>query len=77
MNEALHYITEDGTDITLDTNASDIVVNPSGGSVDVSSTWGTTASTPGLKLVADPSKTTISNIGSYSAEITWTIAAGP
>ncbi|MHC5250267.1 pectate lyase-like adhesive domain-containing protein [Enterococcus sp. LJL90] len=77
MNEALHYITEDGTDITLDTNASDIVVNPSGGSVDVSSTWGTTATTPGLKLVADPSKTTISNIGSYSAEITWTIAAGP
>ncbi|WP_139843842.1 pectate lyase-like adhesive domain-containing protein [Candidatus Enterococcus clewellii] len=78
MNEALWYVDSAGDEIslTLDSGNQAIYRNTSGGNFDVTSTWGETSAEPGLKLVADPTKTTVSSIGTYSGVVTWTIMAG-
>ncbi|MCB5953909.1 pectate lyase-like adhesive domain-containing protein [Enterococcus sp. CWB-B31] len=78
MNEALWYVDSAGEEIslTLDSGNQPIYTNASGGTFDVTGTWGDTSADPGLKLVADPTKTTVSSIGTYSGVVTWTIMAG-
>ncbi|MGL4695821.1 hypothetical protein [Enterococcus larvae] len=78
MNEALWYVDGSGNEIplTLDYGDQIIYTSTSGGSFDVTSTWGDTSDEPGLKLIADPTKTTVSSIGTYSGVVTWTIMAG-
>ncbi|MBL1228252.1 hypothetical protein IW492_03260 [Enterococcus sp. BWB1-3] len=78
MNEALWYVDSAGEEIslTLDSGGQPIYTNASGGTFDVTGTWGDTSAEPGLKLVADPTKTTVSSIGTYSGVVTWTIMAG-
>ncbi|MCB5951486.1 hypothetical protein LI951_05360 [Enterococcus sp. BWT-B8] len=77
MNEALWYVDSAGEEIslTLDSGNQPIYTNASGGTFDVTGTWGDTSADPGLKLVADPTKTTVSSIGTYSGVVTWTIMA--
>lgn len=78
MNEALWYVDSSGTEIplTLDYGSQAVYTSGSGGSFDITSTWGNTSDDPGLKLIADPSKTTVSSVGTYSGVVTWTIMAG-
>ncbi|MHC5372733.1 pectate lyase-like adhesive domain-containing protein [Enterococcus sp. LJL120] len=77
MENALRYVTAEGKEATLSADGTAVVINPTGGSANISNGWGDDATTEGLKLVADPSQTSGSNIGAYSAEITWVITAGP
>ncbi|MCB5951479.1 hypothetical protein LI951_05325 [Enterococcus sp. BWT-B8] len=78
MNEALWYVDSAGEELslTLDSGNQPIYTNASGGTFDVTGTWGGTPTEPGLKLIADPTKTTVSSIGTYSGVVTWTIMAG-
>ncbi|MBL1228253.1 hypothetical protein IW492_03265 [Enterococcus sp. BWB1-3] len=78
MNEALWYVDSAGEELslTLDSGSQPIYTNASGGTFDVTGTWGGTSAEPGLKLVADPTKTTVSSTGNYSGVVTWTIMAG-
>ncbi|MGL4696149.1 pectate lyase-like adhesive domain-containing protein [Enterococcus larvae] len=78
MNEALWYVNGNGDEIplTLDYGNQTIYTNSSGGTFDVTSTWGSTSEDPGLKLIADPTKTTVSSVGTYAGVVTWTIMAG-
>ncbi|MDA9472551.1 pectate lyase-like adhesive domain-containing protein [Enterococcus sp. 5H] len=78
MNEALWYVNNSGDEIplTLDYGNQVVYKNATGGTFDVTSTWGTTSDEPGLKLIADPTKTTVSSVGTYAGVVTWTIMAG-
>lgn len=78
MNEALWYVDSSGNEIplTVDYGSQAVYTSSAGGSFDITSTWGDTSNDPGLKLIADPTKTTISSVGTYSGVVTWTIMAG-
>lgn len=76
MSEALRYVTADGDTIILNSGNQAVVQNTAGGTSNITNSWSGTATDPGLKLVADPNKTSISSRGSYSGEITWTIMQG-
>ncbi|MBL1228262.1 hypothetical protein IW492_03310 [Enterococcus sp. BWB1-3] len=78
MNEALWYVDSAGEEfaLTLESGNQPVYTNASGSTFDVTGTWGDTSSEPGLKLVADPTKTTMSSTGTYSGVVTWTIMAG-
>ncbi|MBP1047984.1 hypothetical protein I6N96_16965 [Enterococcus sp. BWM-S5] len=78
MNEALWYVDSSGNEIplTLDYGSQAVYTSSAGGSFDITSTWGNTSNDPGLKLIADPTKTTVSSVGKYSGVVTWTIMAG-
>ncbi|MCB5951478.1 hypothetical protein LI951_05320 [Enterococcus sp. BWT-B8] len=78
MNEALWYVDSAGEEfaLTVESGNQPIYTNASGGTFAVTDTWGDTPTEPGLKLVADPTKTTVSSIGTYSGVVTWTIMAG-
>lgn len=76
MNDALRYVNNSGNEITLNEGNQPIVSNSDGGTENISSSWGAGTTKTGLKLVADPSKTTVSSVGSYSGTVTWTIMAG-
>lgn len=76
MSDALRYVTTAGNEVTLSSSNQAVYTNTTGGTTDITSSWGTTSDTAGLKLVADPNKTTVSSVGTYSGVITWTIMAG-
>ncbi|MHC5250637.1 beta strand repeat-containing protein [Enterococcus sp. LJL90] len=76
MSDAIRYVTNDKKEITLSSSNQAVYTSTTGGTTDITSGWGTTSDTAGLKLVADPTKTTVSSVGTYSGVITWTIMAG-
>ncbi|MHC5372180.1 mucin-binding protein [Enterococcus sp. LJL120] len=77
MSNALVYVDANLKEVPLSKEAQTIAVNATGGNQVITDSWGTTADSEGLKLIADPSETTFSNLGSYNGQITWTVTAGP
>ncbi|AQP53935.1 hypothetical protein CBF34_05105 [Vagococcus penaei] len=75
MSESLQYVTHNGELIVLNKEENIIYQNDNGGTYDITNDWGNTGTTPGLKLIADPRKTTGSNIGNYQTTIIWTVTA--
>ncbi|WP_265456053.1 hypothetical protein [Enterococcus sp. HY326] len=77
MSNALVYVDANLKEVPLSDQAQTIVTNTNGGSQVITDSWGTTADTEGLKLIADSSETTVSSFGTYTGQITWTVTAGP
>ncbi|MHC5247439.1 mucin-binding protein [Enterococcus sp. LJL90] len=77
MSNALVYVDANLKEVPLSDEEQTIAVNATGGNQVITDSWGTTADSEGLKLIADPSETTFSNLGSYNGQITWTVTAGP
>lgn len=79
LGNALRYVTAPDNEIILDSTETEIYRNTSGnaGIFNITETWGTTEGSNGLKLVFDPSTTTKSVVGSYSAKILWTLEEAP
>ncbi|MHC5250566.1 pectate lyase-like adhesive domain-containing protein [Enterococcus sp. LJL90] len=84
MSDAIRYVTNDKKEVTLSSNNQAVYTSTTGGTTDITSDWGKEITVSeqkditmtGLQLVADPAKTTVSSVGTYSGVITWTIMAG-
>ncbi|WP_265455948.1 lectin-like domain-containing protein [Enterococcus sp. HY326] len=80
MLEALRYVKGVDDEEILTTEATIEVYNQSTGGTgifNVTDTWGDVEGSLGLKLVADPYKTTGSSVGTFTGEIEWILESAP